>query len=184
MPINIGMSVYRWYGVKNSWWKLHFKNKISRLDGDSMMWVCACPKYNLSVCASPLNPCLSRWELDDDFAKPLKGTKLKAPSFAQKKICIRTCHIWLAWCWFAFYSWLPSPCLPAIDAAFLPQCLSCCAILTYLCLLKIWHRIFTQPTAWHYKRTNIYLIAFPLLWEQLQFFPKKQPFNQKSFLIA
>ena len=51
-----------------------------------------CPKYtynllcmNLSVCASPLNPCLSRWELDDDFANPLKGTKLEAPSFVQKK---------------------------------------------------------------------------------------------------
>ena len=48
--------------------------------------MCACQKYNLlSVCASPLNPCLSRWEVDDDFAKPSKVTKLEAPSFVQKK---------------------------------------------------------------------------------------------------
>ena len=48
--------------------------------------MCACQKYNLlSVCASPLNPCLSRWEVDDDFAKPSKVTKLEAPCFVQKK---------------------------------------------------------------------------------------------------
>ena len=82
-------------------------------------------------------------------------------------------------------------CLLLLASLPMPACYWCCLpssvfiklCYTYLCLLKIWHRIFTQPTAWHYKRTNIYLIVFPLLWEQLQFFPKKQPFNKKVFWL-
>ena len=80
-------------------------------------------------------------------------------------------------------------CLLLLASLPMPACYWCCLpssvfiklCYTYLCLLKIWHRIFTQTTAWHDKRTNTYLIVFPLLWEQLQFFPKKQPFNKKFF---
>ena len=58
------------------------------------------------------------------LCKSFKRYKTGGPFLcAKKKICIWTCHIWLARCWFAFYFWLHS-------------------LVCILMFFNNWHRIF------------------------------------------